>query len=54
MAVRVNPDGSISVGILGDFAKDMNVPVIEETAAEAAKEETKPKTTKRTAKSVKK
>lgn len=53
MAVRVNPDGSISVGILGDFAKDMNVPVIEETAAEAAKAETKPKT-KRTAKSVKK
>lgn len=45
MGVRVNKDGSISVGILDDFAKDMNSPVIEDTPEEKTVAEEKPKKT---------
>ena len=44
--LRKNPDGSISVGILDDFAKDMNPPVIEDATAE---EEPKPEAVKKPA-----
>ena len=57
MAVRKNPDGSVSVGILDDFAKDMNPPeVVEEIIAEAVETaEKKPvKTTKKPVKTAKK
>jgi len=43
--VRRNPDGSISVGILDDFAKDMNPPVIEDASEEKTVAEEKPKKT---------
>lgn len=39
--VRKNKDGSISVGILDDFAEHMNSPVIEDSVEE--KTEEKPK-----------
>lgn len=57
MAVRKNPDGSVSVGILDDFAKDMNPPeVVEEITAEAVETaEKKPvKTAKKPVKTAKK
>ena len=41
--LRRNKDGSISVGILDDFAKDMNPPVIEDAPkAKEPKAEEKP------------
>lgn len=42
--LRKNPDGSISVGILDDFAKDMNPPVVEDATVE---EEPKPEAVKK-------
>lgn len=36
--IRKNPDGSISVGVLDDFAKDMNPPVIEDAPEEKTEE----------------
>lgn len=41
MTIRKNPDGSISVGVLNDFAMDMNPPV-EAPTAEAVEAEKKP------------
>lgn len=45
MGVRFNEDGSISVGILDDFAVHMNPPVIEDAPEEKTVEEEKPKKT---------
>lgn len=52
--VRRNPDGSISVGILDDFAKDMNPPVIEDAPEEKTVEEKPKKTPTRAKKTAKK
>lgn len=43
--LRKNPDGSITVGIIDDFARDMNPPVIEDAPV---KEEPKPEAVKKT------
>ena len=53
MGVRVNEDGSISVGILDDFAEHMNPPVIEDSVEEKIEEKPK-KTPTRAKKTVKK
>lgn len=50
--VRRNADGSISVGVLDDFAKHMNPPIIEDTPE--AEPEEKPKKPARAKKTVKK
>lgn len=49
--IRRNADGSISVGVLDDFAKHMNAPIIEDTP-EKEPEETpkKPAMAKKTVK----
>jgi len=52
--VRRNPDGSISVGILDDFSKDMNHPVIEDAPEEKTVEEKPKKTPTRAKKTAKK
>lgn len=52
--IRKNPDGSISVGILDDFAKDMNPPVIEDAPEEKTVEEKPKKAPTRAKKTVKK
>lgn len=50
--VRRNADGSISVGVLDDFAKHMNPPIIEDTPEKEPEE--KPKKPARVKKTVKK
>ena len=51
--IRRNEDGSISVGILDDFAEHMNPPVIEDSVEEKTEEKQK-KTPTRARKTAKK